>query len=153
MAKVSSTPGKTRSLNFFLMNDRYYLVDLPGYGYAKVSRGIKQQWQKLIGDYLDKSASLIGLVLLLDVRRDPNDEDKQLMDWLATKEIPVLVAVTKTDKVKRDQIKRKVETIEQEYGLPAIPFSIISGIGKRELMGSIESLVNDHKHKPEDSGQ
>lgn len=149
MAKVSSTPGKTRSLNFFLMNDRYYLVDLPGYGYAKVSKSMKKEWQRLIGEYLDKSSTLIGLVLLLDVRREPNDEDHQLMEWLAARGVPVLVAVTKADKVKRGQVIQKVAQIEKEFGLPAIPFSTVSGMGKKELMGSIETLVNDSTHKTE----
>lgn len=149
MAKVSSTPGKTRSLNFFQMNDRYYLVDLPGYGYAKVSKSMKKDWQKLVGDYLEKSSTLIGLVLLLDIRREPNAEDEQLMAWLAARGVPVLIAVTKADKVKRSQVNQKVAQIEKEYGLPAIPFSIVSGLGKRELMGSIEALVNDSMHKSE----
>ncbi len=149
MAKVSSTPGKTRSLNFFLMNNRYYLVDLPGYGYAKVAKATKKKWQSLIGEYLESSPQLIGLVLLLDIRREPNPEDQQLMEWLGARRLPTLIAVTKADKVNRGQVNGKVAAIEKSYGLPAIPFSTVSGIGKKELMGSIEALVNDSKHKSE----
>lgn len=131
------------------MNDRYYLVDLPGYGYAKVSKSTKKEWQKLVGNFLEESPTLIGLVLLLDIRREPNAEDHQLMEWLAARSVPVLIAVTKADKVNRGHINQKVAKIEKEFGLPAIPFSTISGMGKRELMGSIEALVNDSTHKSE----
>jgi len=141
LAKVSSTPGKTRSLNFFLINEKYYLVDLPGYGYAKVPRSVKESWGKLIEDYLVNEERLIGLVLLLDCRRDPTEEDTKLIEWLEQRQVPVLVIVTKADKINRDQLNRKTRQVETELGAAVIPFSIKSGLGKNELVAAINELV------------
>ena len=144
MAKVSKTPGKTRALNFFLINDRFYFVDLPGYGYAKVSKGMRADWDKLIQDYLEQSQRLAGLALLLDSRRDPTDEDLQLMAWMAERGIPALVALTKVDKLTRDKMNRKIRQIENDFGLTVIPFSSVTGVGKRELMAAVEELVAEN---------
>lgn len=140
-AKVSSTPGKTRSLNFFLINNRYYFVDLPGYGYARVSREMRRSWQRLIEEYLDTSDRLAGLVLLMDCRREITDEDQQLAQWLADRSLPVLAVVTKADKLNRDKINRKVREVESALGADAIAFSAVSGLGKHELLRSIQNLV------------
>ncbi len=144
MAKVSNTPGKTRSLNFFLVNENYYLVDLPGYGYAKVSKEMRKDWGKLIEDFLINSNELVGLVLLLDCRRDPSEQDIQLLGWLRDRNIPALVIITKTDKLTRDKTNRKVAEIEKKLGVSAIPFSSVTGTGKRELLGAIHSLINEY---------
>ncbi|MEA2030115.1 MAG: ribosome biogenesis GTP-binding protein YihA/YsxC [candidate division Zixibacteria bacterium] len=144
VAKVSNTPGKTRSLNFFLVNDHYYLVDLPGYGYAKVSKAMRRDWGKLIETYLQNSKNLVGLVLLLDCRRDPTPEDYQLLDWLGTVGVPVLIAITKTDKLNRDKVNRKVMQVEKDFEVPAIGFSSVSGVGKKELLGAIGDLVHNY---------
>lgn len=144
MAKVSNTPGKTRSLNFFLIDDRYYFVDLPGYGYARVSKELRQSWGRMIEAYLNECRNLVGLVLLLDSRRDPTDEDYQLLEWLAARKIPALIAVTKTDKLSRSKAAQKVAATERAFGAPALPFSAVTGEGKKELIGSIHSLVNEH---------
>ena len=145
MAKVSSTPGKTRALNFFLINEQFYMVDLPGYGYAKVSKSIRKEWGELIEEYMNQSKDLIGLVLLIDCRRDPTDEDMQLLQWLAENKLPVLIAVTKTDKLNNDQAKRKVIEIESTLGVPAIGTSVMTGAGKNELLGSLFSLIRESK--------
>ena len=144
MAKVSNTPGKTRSLNFFLVNDQYYLVDLPGYGYAKVSKSMRRDWGTLIETFLQKSENLVGLVLLLDCRRDLTPEDEQLLEWLAKAGVPVLVAVTKTDKLNRDKARRKVLQVERDLRVPAIGCSAVTGTGKKELLGSVRDLINEH---------
>ena len=144
MAKVSSTPGKTRSLNFFLVNERFYLVDLPGYGYAKVSKQMRQNWGELIETYLNKSEHLIGLVLLLDCRREPTATDFQLLQWLSERRLPTLVAVTKIDKLSRDKGMRKVQQVEKELGVPTIGFSAVTGAGKNELVTAIHHLVHEH---------
>jgi len=144
IAKVSTTPGKTRSLNYYSINDRYYFVDLPGYGYAKVSRDIRNSWGHMIETYLSESPHLIGLVQLLDCRREPNEEDHQLIAWLADHDIPTLLVVTKVDKLSRDKGKRAVARIEKEFGAPALGFSSVTGVGKAELISSISSLVNEH---------
>ncbi len=144
LAKVSRTPGRTRSLNFFKIDNRYYVVDLPGYGYAKVSKSMREEWGQMIDDYLHKGTDLIGLVLLLDCRRDVAEADWHLIEWLAEKKIPVVVAITKADKLTRDKLNRRVETIESELGVSAIPFSVVTGIGKNELWRALNDLVNEH---------
>ena len=144
MAKVSAAPGKTRSLNFFLINESFYLVDLPGYGYAKVSRSIRQSWGKMIENYMDQATHLIGLFLLMDCRREATEEDMQLVEWLTERKIPVLIVVTKADKLNRDKINRKIQAVEREFGLGAIPFSAVSGIGKNELVDSALQLVAEN---------
>ena len=143
IAKVSTTPGKTRSLNFFLVNNRFYLVDLPGYGYAKVSKAERKDWGKLVESYLKKSSSLAGLILLLDCRRDPTDGDLELMDWLDHRQIPMLTVVTKADKLTRDKMNRKLAVVEKELGVSAIGFSAVSGVGKRELVDAVLGLVEE----------
>lgn len=145
LAKVSATPGKTRSLNFFLINEKFYLVDLPGYGYAKVAKAVKESWGRLIEEYLLNEERLIGLVLLLDCRRDPTEEDTKLIEWLERRQIPVLVIVTKADKINRDRLNRKIRQVETELGAAVIPFSIKTGLGKNELTAAVNELVNEKK--------
>jgi GTP-binding protein len=147
LAKVSADPGKTRSVNFYLVNNRFYFVDLPGYGYAKVSKKISQSWQKLIADYITGSLTLIGLILLLDCRRDLTSEDVQLVEWLSERKLPVLAVVTKTDKLNRDKTKRKVQEVEEQLGVAVIAFSALTGTGKKELSGSINTLLSEHDER------
>jgi GTP-binding protein len=147
MAKVSSTPGKTRALNFFLVNDTFYLVDLPGYGYAQVSKTIKATWGELIEQFLVKAEHLAGLVLLIDSRRDPTDEDMQMLAWLAQRKLACMTVVTKSDKVNRDQLGRKVRQVELSLGVPALPFSALSGDGRKELSAAIAELVKEYSQR------
>lgn len=144
-AKVSQTPGKTRSLNFFLINDKFYFVDLPGYGYAKVSKVERESWGQLIEDYLVATQNLTGLMLLLDCRRDPNVEDEELIKWLSNKELPCMAIITKTDKITRDKTNRKMKQIENAYGLKSIPFSTVNGTGKEEVLKAIFALLEEKK--------
>ena len=147
LAKVSATPGKTRSLNFFLVNENFYLVDLPGYGYAKVAKSIKAGWGKMIEDYLTESPNLAGLILLIDCRRDPTPEDVQLLGWLAQREIPALLVVTKADKLNRDQLNRKIAQLEKELELSAIASSVKSGVGKNEILRAVNELVEEYSER------
>jgi GTP-binding protein len=147
LAKVSATPGKTRSLNFFSIDEKYYLVDLPGYGYAKVARTIKDQWGKLIERYLNEETRLVGLIFLLDCRREPVGDDLQLLAWLSGRELPVMVAVTKADKLGSDKMSRKMRDLEHELGLPSIAFSAVTGMGKEELMNAVRRLVASTREK------
>jgi len=146
LAKVSRTPGKTRSLNFYLVNDRFYFVDLPGYGYARVAKAERGRWAKLLEEYLylQRSERLIGLVILMDSRREPSELDHQLLSWLNERELPAIAIVTKADKLNRDKMNRRVKQIENEFGLQAIPFSIITGVGKREIHQAVLDLVAEH---------
>jgi GTP-binding protein len=144
LARVSGTPGKTRLMNVFRL-PTFYLVDLPGYGYAKVSKVLREQWGELIEEYLTRCEDLIGMVLLLDSRRDPTAQDMELVAWLTERQLPVLVAVTKADKLTRDAQNRKVRKTEEELGASALAFSTVTGLGRIELMESIRQLVKDHK--------
>jgi len=145
LAKVSSTPGRTRSLNFFLIDNRFYLVDLPGYGYAKASKTLREQWGQLVDAYFANSDKLIGLVLLLDCRREPSREDVELLEWLSNRSLPTMVAITKSDKLSRNRLNERIKIIEENLGAPAIPFSSVSGLGKRELLASVRSLVEEYR--------
>lgn len=144
LAKVSTSPGKTRSINFFLINDTFYFVDLPGYGYARVSKKIRESWRRLLEKYLTGSRHLSGLILLLDCRRDLTEEDMQLAAWLANRSLPVLVVVTKSDKLSHDKINRKVKEVESRLRVEAIAFSSLTGAGRKELLSSIRNLVTEH---------
>lgn len=143
LAKVSQTPGKTRAINFFDINDAFYMVDLPGYGYAKVSKTEQASWGKMIEDYLMQCEQLLGLVLLIDCRREPTPEDLELIDWLAQRGLPTMIVITKTDKLTRDKTNRRVHTIEKELGASVLPFSTVTGVGKKELVASINELLNE----------
>ncbi len=145
LAKVSMTPGKTRSLNFFMVNNSFYLVDLPGYGYAKVPKSIKNTWTGMIEEYLTQGKNLVGLILLMDCRRDPSSEDIELIEWLSQRSLPVLFVLTKTDKLNRDKINRKIRQMENEFDINPIPFSTVSGTGKTILVNSLFSLVEEYK--------
>src|ERR1700686_2952632 len=98
-ARVSRTPGRTREINFFRINNGFVLVDLPGYGYARVSKERKFEWKPLIESYLRRTTQLRGIVLLLDIRREPSDDDRAMLDFLAEMEVPTIVALTKKDKL------------------------------------------------------
>ena len=145
MARVSKTPGRTREVNFFRVNDAFVLVDLPGYGYAKISKERKADWKPLIESYLKLTPQLRGIVLLLDIRRDPSDDDRAMLDFLSEVEIPTIVAVTKSDKLARSAISEKVFDLAKRLGLAeeqVIPFSSRTGEGRAELAEAMMSLIN-----------
>jgi GTP-binding protein len=143
LAKTSSTPGKTRSINFYLVNNRFYLVDLPGYGYAKAPASMRKEWGRLIEEYFERSGNLKGLVLLIDCRRDPTEDDLQLLSWLSARRLPAVVVLTKADKLSRHKLNSKVKTVEHSLDLSVIPFSVVSGEGKNELLKAIAHLLGE----------
>ena len=143
-ARVSNTPGRTREINFFKVNDRFVLADLPGYGYAKVSKARKAEWMPLIEGYLRASPALRGVVLLLDVRHDPSEEDLQMLDFLADLGAPTVVVLTKIDKLKPRQVAERVHAIAVALRLEddqVIPFSAETNAGRDELAAALVSLV------------
>ena len=143
-ARVSNTPGRTRELNFFLVNRTFVLVDLPGYGYARVSKSKRAEWRPLIEGYLRSSPSLRGIVQLLDVRHAPTDDDRQLFDMLADIGVPTIVAVTKTDKLSKPGVRQRVHELAVELELgedQMIPFSAVTGEGRDELAEALVSLL------------
>lgn len=144
LARVSQQPGKTREINFFAINDAFILVDLPGYGYARVSHEERARWRPLIEAYLENSTQLRGIVQLLDVRRDPSDDDAQMLDFLADVGVPTVIAVTKVDKVSVAEGQARVAHITGRLGLDSdqvIPFSSVTRRGRDELAAAIESLL------------
>ena len=143
-ARVSNTPGRTREVNFFLVNGQFVLVDLPGYGYARISKERRAEWKPLIEGYLRSSKELRGIVQLLDVRHDPTDDDRQMLAFLASVGVPTLFALTKIDKLTAFQRNERIpalldilETSEDQV----IPFSAVTGEGRDELAEAVVALV------------
>ena len=143
-ARVSNTPGRTRELNFFKVNGTFVLVDLPGYGYARVSKARRSEWRPLIEGYLKDSPALRGIVQLLDARRDPTDDDRQMLDLLADIGVPTVVVVTKTDKLAAPKVRERVHALAVELELDedqVIPFSAVTGAGRDELAKAVVALL------------
>lgn len=143
-ARVSRTPGRTREINFFRVNNGFVLVDLPGYGYARISKEKKSEWRPMIESYLRRTTQLRGIVLLLDIRREPSDDDRAMLDFLAEVEVPTIVALTKTDKLSKAMAQERAAEISRALALDAdqvIPFSAHTGEGRVELLEAIAGLV------------
>ena len=142
LARPISEPGKTRELNYYLINKQFYFVDLPGYGYAKLPEQIRSSWGKLIEQYLKSRDQLSMVVQLVDSRHEPTELDLMMVGWLDYYSIPFLVAMTKADKLPVSKMPRFVNAAKQTFGRyphckDVIPFSAITGIGKSELLTSI----------------
>ena len=146
LARTSSQPGKTQTINFYNVNDDLYFVDLPGYGYAKVSVEVKAKWGKMIERYLKKSKMLKCIVLLIDIRHDPSANDKLMYDWIVSNGYKPVIIATKLDKLKRSQIQKHVKMVREGLGLAKedilIPFSVETKQGRDEIWALIESLQN-----------
>lgn len=136
-ARTSATPGKTQTINYYNINGELYLVDLPGYGYAKVSEKERQQWGKLIEKYLYSSKQLKAIFLLIDIRHDPSANDKMMYDWIVSKGYRPIIIATKLDKIKRSQKEKHLKAIRQGIGIlpetEIIPFSALSKQGRDEI--------------------
>jgi GTP-binding protein len=144
LARVSNTPGRTREIHFFRVNQDFVLADLPGYGYAKIAKERRAEWKPLIEGFLKDSAGLRGIVMLLDVRRDPSSDDEHMLDFLAELGLPVIVVVTKVDKLTRGAVAERVAAIAKTLGLDedqVIAFSAVSGTGRKELAEAVMSLL------------
>ena len=143
-ARVSNTPGRTRKINFFKVNGTFVLADLPGYGYAKISKTRKAEWLPLIEGYLRASPALRGVVQLLDVRHAPSEEDLQMLDFLAEIEAPTIVVLTKIDKLRSREVPERVHEIAVSLRLEEeqlIPFSAETNQGRDELASAVMSLI------------
>ena len=144
LARVSGEPGKTQSLNFYRVNDHFFLVDLPGFGYAKVSAKVRASWKTLIEQYLEGERMLRGVVHLVDARHDPTATDRQMVSYLAERKLPTLVVLTKMDKLKKAQRQNAVTTAMDHLGLDEeqlLAFSSKTGEGREDLLRALESLV------------
>ena len=143
-ARVSNTPGRTREVNFFKVNGTFVLVDLPGYGYARISKEKRAEWKPLIESYLRGSPQLRGIVHLLDVRHDPTNDDRQMLDFLGELGVPTVIVLTKIDKLKPSERKARLAALAQALGTDddqMIPFSAVTGEGRDDLAEAMEALL------------
>ena len=145
LARTSAQPGKTQTINFYNVNDAMYLVDLPGYGYAKTSASEKEKWGKMIENYLHTSKKLQAVFLLIDIRHDPSANDKMMYDWMVYQGFTPIIIATKLDKIKRSQIQKNVKAIREglkvKPGTVIIPFTSETKQGRDELWEVIDSFV------------
>ncbi len=145
LVKTSSTPGKTQALNYFTVDDDLALVDLPGYGYANVPQSVRRKWGPMVQAYLNGRELLKIVLFLFDIRRMPNADDFQMVEWLLQSEIAVILVITKVDKVKKNQIKAQTEKILQAFNvenLYHVHYSATKNVGRKELI----SMINDAMH-------
>ena len=144
-ARISATPGKTQTINFYNINEELYLVDLPGYGYAKVSEKEKIQWGNLIERYLHTSKQLKAVFLLIDIRHDPSANDKMMYDWILNNGYEPIIIATKLDKLKRSQVQKNIKAIKEGLKLSKdgiiIPFSAETKQGRDEIWALIDELT------------
>jgi GTP-binding protein len=143
LAKVSSTPGKTRSVNYYLVNDKFYFVDLPGYGYAKVPKTEKDRWKKLLNEFFYFEKYVILLSLIVDSKIGITDYDKQMVSMAAFFELPTIIIGNKIDKLKKNEINKKIKEIDEYFNIPIIPFSAKKGIGKNILWETIQNALKE----------
>lgn len=144
IAKVSGTPGKTQTLNFYRVNEAFYLVDLPGFGYAKVGRKTRESWRKLIDSYLTSEFAPNAMVHLIDSRREPMAGDLEMLEWLAEVGIPTMIVLTKTDKLSARQREKAVATAAKNLRLEEeqlLPYSAVTAAGREDLLFAITDVL------------
>ena len=146
-ARTSSQPGKTQTINFYNINDTLYYVDLPGYGYAKVTQEVKAKWGKMIENYLHKSPMLKCVFLLIDIRHEPSVNDKTMYDWVVFNGYQPVIIATKLDKIKRSQVQKHWKMVRQGLGIgqdvTVIPFSAETKQGREEIWALIEEMTGE----------
>lgn len=147
LARTSSKPGKTQTINFYNVNEVFYLVDLPGYGYAKANQEVKAQWGKMIERYLHSSKQLKAVFLLIDIRHDPSANDKQMYQWMRHYGFDPIIIATKLDKINRSQIQKQLKAIrvglEAQKDTIIIPYSSLSKQGREEIYDLLDSILSE----------
>ncbi len=145
LARTSSQPGKTQTINFYNINEALYFVDLPGYGYAKVSQQEKEKWGKMVERYLHQSKVLKAVFLLIDIRHDPSANDKTMYEWILSNGFHPIIIATKADKINRSQLQKQVKAVRQGLGVDkdttVIPFSSQTKQGRDEIYAVIDRLM------------
>ena len=145
LAKVSSSPGKTRTINFFNINDAFRIVDLPGYGFAKVSKAEQESWGRMMETYLSKREDLASVILLVDSRHEPTAQDVQMYEWLQYYGLSGIVAATKTDKISRNELNKNISVIRKKLSMApedlVLPVSSLKRTGVEELSAVIDRLL------------
>lgn len=149
LARTSSQPGKTQTINYYKVNDDLYFVDLPGYGYANANPATKEKWGKMIEKYLHTSKQIRCIFLLIDIRHEPGKNDKQMYDWIVYNGYQPVIIATKLDKLKRSQVDKCVKIVREGLGLPKegvlIPFSSQTKQGREEVYEFIENLLAEEQ--------
>nr|WP_281047795.1 ribosome biogenesis GTP-binding protein YihA/YsxC [Syntrophotalea carbinolica] len=146
LVRTSSTPGRTQLLNFFEVNQHFMLVDLPGFGFAKVPVSVKKAWGRMTRTYLEERTNLKAVVLLFDIRREPRDEELQLLDWLEELNIPTIPVITKVDKVTKNRRRAQIRPILEATGLPQEAFSFFSALtreGREDILQRLDVALSD----------
>lgn len=145
LAKTSSTPGKTQTLNFYRINDAFTFVDLPGFGYAKVPRDVKRHWKRMVNEYVECRKNIKGAIVVLDIRRDPGDVERDIFEWLDAGGIPVQAVLTKTDKLSSNKLRARVAVVKKSLeGLEVgelLCFSSSTKVGRLELLQRVVELI------------
>ncbi|HBT97815.1 MAG TPA: GTP-binding protein [Desulfobulbaceae bacterium] len=152
--KVSGRPGKTQGLNFFLCDGSFYLVDLPGYGFAKVSRAMREGWGELIAAYLENRPQLRAVVVIMDIRHPATEQDKQLLAWLAAKSIPAIAVYTKADKLSGNERERQTASLDAGHSLTPdrrVIFSARTGLGRDQLLARLAEQLSGSPGEPENT--
>ncbi|MDE6014875.1 MAG: ribosome biogenesis GTP-binding protein YihA/YsxC [Acetatifactor sp.] len=145
LARTSAQPGKTQTINYYNINNTFYLVDLPGYGYAKANEKVKAQWGKMIEDYLHKSRQLRCVFLLIDIRHEPGSNDVIMYDWIRRHGYQPIIIATKLDKINRSQIQKQLKlirtTLKADENTVMIPFSAMTKQGREEIYEILDDIV------------
>lgn len=148
-ARTSAQPGKTQTINYYNINEELYFVDLPGYGYARVSEKVKEQWGKMIENYLHTSRQLKLIFLLVDIRHEPSKNDCMMYDWMVHYGYQPVVIATKLDKIKRSQAQKQLKLVRQGLGMAKesilIPFSAVSKQGREEILTLMDSVLEEEE--------
>lgn len=146
LARTSSQPGKTQTINYYNVNGELYFVDLPGYGYATANEAVKAQWGKLIEDYLHQSKKILAVFLLIDIRHAPSENDRIMYDWILERGYKPIIIATKLDKIKRSQIAKQTklicDTLQVEEGTQVLPYSALNKQGREEIYNLIDSMMD-----------
>lgn len=145
LARTSSQPGKTQTINFYKINNEFYFVDLPGYGYAKVSASEREKWGRMIENYLHTSKNLVLVFLLVDIRHEPSANDKMMYDWILHNGFTPVIIATKLDKIKRSQLQKNLKIIRTKLDMSKegmiFPYSALSKQGRDEILDYIETVI------------
>jgi len=146
LAKTSGQPGKTRSINFYRINDSFYFVDLPGYGFARVPKEEKEKWGQMMETYFSRSKNLVLIIQLIDSRHNPTAEDKQMMDWIRYYGFPVVVAATKIDKLGKSKWKKQLDELRKALALEPeisiVPVSAQTRVGRNEMLRLLDAFLS-----------
>ena len=151
LARVSAEPGKTRLVNIFRINDDFHLVDLPGYGYARVSRSMQEDWGQMMDSYLSGSEHLCHILHLVDIRHDPGQHDLQMQAWIQHNQLPCTVIATKCDKLSRAQQQKSILAICRALGVQpwdVLPFSSVTRAGREELLDRLDQILGLTEEQP-----